>query len=186
MLWDIHFEQREPPTEDALLQVNMGDEANLKPIYICDTLSPSEKVDLIALIREYVDVFAWNYEDMPGLEPKVAMHHLNIKVDAEPIKQPQRCFWPDIMDAIELEVRKLIDSGFIREEQHPDCVANIVPITKKNGSIRICTDFRNLNDACPKDEFPTPITDIMVDNTTVTKGCHLWMDSLGITRPRCT
>src|SRR3954466_8843068 len=69
------------------------------------------------------------------------------------------------MDAIEQEVRKLIDSGFICEEQHPDLVANIVPIPKKNGSIHICIDFRNLNNACPKDEFPLPVTDIMVENT---------------------
>src|SRR5204862_7286060 len=69
------------------------------------------------------------------------------------------------MDAIEQEVRKLIDSGFIREEQHPDCVSNIVPVTKKNGSIRVCIDFRNRNDACPKAEFPLPVTDIMMDNT---------------------
>src|SRR3954470_24331731 len=58
MLWDIRFEQRELPIEDALLQVNMDDEANPKPIYISDNLSSSEKVDLIALIREHVDVFA--------------------------------------------------------------------------------------------------------------------------------
>src|SRR5436189_5260389 len=69
------------------------------------------------------------------------------------------------MDAIEQEVRKLIDSGFIREEQHPDWVSNIISVTKKNGSVRICIDFRNFNDACPKDEFPLPVTDIMVDNT---------------------
>src|SRR4051812_331071 len=90
------------------------------------------------------------YEDMPGLDPKVALHCLNIKADAKPVKQPQRRFWSDIMNAIEQEVRKLIDSGFIREEQHPDWVANIVPVTKKNGSIGICIDFQNLNDACPK------------------------------------
>src|SRR5436190_22837401 len=165
MLWDIRFEQREPPTDDALLQVNMGDEANPKPIYISDTLSLEEKADLIALIREYIDVFAWHYEDMPGLDPKVATHRLNIKEGAKPVKQPQRRFRPDIMDALEQEVRKLIDSGFIREEQHPDWVSNIVPVTKKNGSIRVCIAFRNLNDACPNDEFPLPVTAIMVDNT---------------------
>src|SRR3954468_21405235 len=98
----------------------MGDEANSKPIYISDALSQYEKADLIALIKEYVDVFTWHYEDMPCLDPKVAMHRLNIKADAKPIKQPQRRIRPDIMDAIEQEVRKLIDSGFIREEQHPD------------------------------------------------------------------
>src|SRR5436190_8773022 len=57
MLLDIRFEQREPPTDDALLQVNMGDETNPKPIYISNTLSQEEKADLIALIREYIDVF---------------------------------------------------------------------------------------------------------------------------------
>src|SRR3954464_8061577 len=102
---------------------------------------------------------------MPGLDPKVVMNRLNIKVDAKPVKQPQRRFRPDIMDTIEQEVRKLIDSGFIREEQHPDWVSNIVHVTKKNGSICICIDFRNLNDAFSKDEFPLPVTDIMVDNT---------------------
>ncbi|MFG1569932.1 reverse transcriptase family protein [Staphylococcus aureus] len=55
--------------------------------------------------------------------------------------------------------------GFIREEQHPDWVANVVPVTKKNGKIRLCVDFRDLNVACPKDDFPLPITDVMIDNT---------------------
>ena len=69
------------------------------------------------------------------------------------------------MEAIQSEVKKLIDSGFIREEQHPDWVANIVPVAKKNGKIRICIDFHDLNEACPKDEFPLSITDVMIDNT---------------------
>ena len=69
------------------------------------------------------------------------------------------------MEAIKIEVNKLIECGFIREEQHPDWVANIVPVPKKNGKIRICIDFRDLNSACPKDEFPLPITDVMIDNT---------------------
>ena len=69
------------------------------------------------------------------------------------------------MEAIQSKVKKLIDSSFIREEQHPDWVANIVPIIKKNGKIKICIDFRDLNEACPKNEFPLPITDAMIDNT---------------------
>jgi len=69
------------------------------------------------------------------------------------------------MKAIQSEVTKLINSGFIREEQHPDWVANIVPVTKKNEKIRFCIDFCNLNKACPKDEFPLSVTDVMIDNT---------------------
>ena len=93
------------------------------------------------------------------------MHHRNINPNARTIKQQQRRFRLEIMKAIQSEVKKLIDSGFIREEQHPDWVANIVPVTEKNGKIWVCIDFHGLNDACPKDEFPLPITDVTIDNT---------------------
>ena len=56
------------------------------------------------------------------------------------------------------------DSGFIREEQHPDRVL-ISFLTKKNRKIQICIDFRDLNEACPKDEFPLPITNVKIENT---------------------
>ena len=69
------------------------------------------------------------------------------------------------MEAIQLEVKKLIDSDFIRLEQYPDWVANIVPVTKKNVKIQICINFRKLNEACPKDEFSLRTTDVMIDNT---------------------
>ena len=69
------------------------------------------------------------------------------------------------MEAIEAEVQKLFGCGFIREKQHPYWVANIVPILKKNNKIRVCIDFRDLNIACPKDEFSLPITNVMIDNT---------------------
>jgi len=95
---------------------------------------------------------------MPGLDPQVAMHHLNINLDAKPVKQQQQRFRLEIMEAIQSEVKKLINSDFIMKEQHPDWVANIVPVTKKNTKIRVCIDFRDLNEACPKDEFPIPIT----------------------------
>ena len=84
---DTRFEQREPPTEDKVVQINLGDEANPKPIFISEGLSPYEKKDLISLVQEYIDVFAWNYEDMPGLDPRVAMHRLNNNTSVKPVKQ---------------------------------------------------------------------------------------------------
>ena len=61
------------------------------------------------------------------------------------------------MKVIESEVKKLIDSDFIRKEQHPDWVANIVPVPKKNE-----INYHDLNAVCPKDEFSLPITDVMI------------------------
>ena len=93
------------------------------------------------------------------------MHRLNINPDAKPVKQQQWRFRPEITEAIKSEVKKLIDSGFVREEQYLDWVANIVFIPKKTEKIQICIDYHDLNAACPKDEFPLPITDVMIDNT---------------------
>ena len=81
--------------------------------------------------------------------------------------------------------QKLVDSSFIREEQHPDWVANIVPVIKKNGKIRICIDFHDLNEACPKDEFSLPITDVATTRVS-SNGCLSWMDSLDTIKLRCT
>jgi len=66
------------------------------------------------------------------------------------------------MKAIESEVKKLI---VVREQQHPDWMANIVHVLKKNGKIWIYIDYHNQNVTCPKDKFPLPITDVIIDNT---------------------
>ena len=92
---------------------------------------------------------------MPDLDPQVAMHRLNVKLDVKTVNQQQRRFRPNIMEAIETEVHKLIECGFIREEQNPDWVANIVPMLKKK--IRVCIDFHDLNAACPKNNFHCPL-----------------------------
>ena len=103
---------------------------------------------------------------MPGLDPKIAVHRLATQIDRPPVKQPQRRTRPELATQIEIEVDKLIKAGFIREVQYPTWLANIVPVKKKNGQIRVCIDFRDLNKACPKDDFPLPITELLVDATT--------------------
>jgi len=69
------------------------------------------------------------------------------------------------MEAIEARVHKLIECGFIQEEQHLDWVANIIPVHRKNEEIWICINYYDFNAACPKDEFSLPITDVMIYNT---------------------
>jgi len=65
-----------------------------------------------------------------------------------------------------MEVIKLIEVGFIHKVKYPTWTANIVPVRKKNGQLHICVDFGDLNDACPKDNFPLSITKVMIDLTT--------------------
>ncbi|KAL0433546.1 UNVERIFIED_CONTAM: hypothetical protein Slati_2688900 [Sesamum latifolium] len=103
---------------------------------------------------------------MPGLDRKVAVHHLSVKKGARPVKQGQRRFRSELIPLIETEVNKLIKVGFIREVKYPMWISSIVPVKKKNGQIRVCFDFRDLNNACPKDDLPLPIAELMIDATT--------------------
>ncbi|KAL0405690.1 UNVERIFIED_CONTAM: Transposon Tf2-12 polyprotein [Sesamum latifolium] len=143
-----------------------GNTEDHRPIYTSASLTQEEEEAYIMLLHEFKDVFAWSYKKMPGLDPKVAVHHLSVKKGARPVKQGQRRFRPELIPLIETEVNKLIEVGFIREVKYPMWISSIVPVRKKNGQIRVCVDFRDLNTACPKDDFPLSIAELMIDATT--------------------
>jgi hypothetical protein len=82
------------------------------------------------------------------------------------VKQPPHRFRPELQDDITAEVERLINAGFIKEVQYPQWLDNIVPIMKKNGQVAVCVDFHDLIHACPKDDFPIPTTEMVVDATT--------------------
>ena len=66
---------------------------------------------------------------------------------------------------IKEEVQKQFDAGFLKVVKYSEWVANIVPVPKKDGKVRMCVDYRDLNKASPKDNFPLPHIDALVDNT---------------------
>ncbi|KAM1935762.1 hypothetical protein ACFX15_019768 [Malus domestica] len=153
-------------TVDDLKELNLGTKEEQKPIFVSALLSADEVDEYYQLLSEYKDVFAWTYKEMPGLDPVIAVHHLAVKPGTRPIKQTQRRYRSELIPQIEVEIDKLIEAGFIRDVQYPKWISNIVIVLKKSGQIRVCVDFRDLNDACPKDDFPLPIIEIMVDATT--------------------
>ena len=118
----------------------------------------------MALLQKYRDVFAWTYDEMPGLDPGLVVHSLNVDPGVRPVVQLARVFHTEVEAQIIQEVMKLLTAGFIKPIQHPKWLFNIVPVKKRNGQIRCCMDFRNLNKACPKDEFPLPNIDLLVDS----------------------
>nr|XP_027075937.1 uncharacterized protein LOC113699791 [Coffea arabica] len=101
-------------TVDDVKEINFGTSEDSRPIYVSALLNPDEEKAYIELLREYQDIFVWTYKEMPGLDPKVAVHHLAVKKGVRPVKQAQR---------------------------------------------------RDLNNACPKDDFPLPIIELLIDAT---------------------
>ena len=62
-------------------------------------------------------------------------------------------------------MKKKFDTSFLAVARYPEWVANIVPVLKKDGKVRMCVEYQDLNRAGPKDNFPLPHIDVLVDNT---------------------
>ncbi|KAI5425579.1 hypothetical protein KIW84_031404 [Lathyrus oleraceus] len=131
--------------EEQIELVNLGFVDDVKEVKIGSRLCPNAKKGLIDLLREYSDVFAWSYQDMPGLDSDIMEHRLPLKPKCPPVKQKLRRTHPDMAVKIKEEVQKQIDAGFLVTAEYPQSVANIVPMPKKDGKVRMCVDYRDLN-----------------------------------------
>ena len=99
------------------------------------------------------------------LSRELVEHRLPIKSGFRPYKQPPRRFNSDMYDRIKEEIDRLLKAGFIRPCRYAEWISNIVPVEKKNtGKLRVCIDFRDLNKATPKDEYPMPIADMLIND----------------------
>jgi hypothetical protein len=102
-------------------------------------------------------VFTWSAKDLTGVDRNFIEHKLNIDPSVKPRKQKLRKMSNDKVIAVKSEVQRLLDATVIRE-------ANTVLVKKKNGKWRMCIDFTDLNKATPKDNYPLPRMDQVVDS----------------------
>ena len=107
---------------------------------------------------------------MPGIPREVTEHTLHVVPGSKPTKQRLHRIDDERHRALGEEITKLLAAGFIKEVYHSNWLANPVLVKKKNGKWRMCVDYTSLNKACPKDHFPLPRIDQIVDSTS---GCEI-------------
>jgi hypothetical protein len=107
---------------------------------------------------------------MSGITREVIEHCLKINPDARPVSRSLADSLLSDMTSSERRSEKILDIGFIEEVHHPIWLANLVIVPKANGKLRMCIDYTSLNKACPKDPYPLPRIDRIVDSTS---GCDL-------------
>ncbi|XP_027173140.1 uncharacterized protein LOC113772850 [Coffea eugenioides] len=127
-------------------------------------LPDSIKEGMVSLLREYRDVFAWAADEVEGVPHHLIIHELNVDPQARPVKQKRRHLGPERSQAVGEEVDKLLPAKIIREFQYPTWLSNPVMVKKDTGAWRMCVDFTDLNKACPKDCYPLPKVDTLVDS----------------------
>ncbi|RYQ85682.1 hypothetical protein Ahy_B10g105268 isoform A [Arachis hypogaea] len=121
------------------------------------------KEELSQLLKQNRDLFAFTPADMPGISPDLMSHRLAVDPKAKPIAQRRRKMSPDRATEVKKQVKALLEANFIRELPYTTWLANVVLVKKSNGKWRMCVDYTDLNKACPKDAFPLPNIDGLVD-----------------------
>jgi hypothetical protein len=182
--WNVHCltTQRKVPEatrpaankhEKAQLQSNDGtktvplDQATPKQTaIISEDLTSQDEEKLISCLSRNKDVFAWSALDLVGVSRTIIEHSLGIDPSVRPKKQRLRKMSDEKTEAAKAEVHRLLETNFIEPIAYPTWLANVVMVQKKSGKWQMCIDFTSLNKACPKDNFPLPRIDKIVDSAT--------------------
>ena len=119
------------PHEEQVEIVNLGTEEVRKEVKVGATLEVNVKNRMVALLKEYVDIFAWSYQDMPGLDIDIVVHKLPLRADCLPMKQKLRRTRPEMAMKIKEEVQKQLDVGFLAVTNYPPWVGTLCPYRRR-------------------------------------------------------
>lgn len=111
--------------------INLGFEENKREVKIWALLGEDVKKRLVKMLKKCVDVFAWLYRDIPGLDIDIVDHWLPIKPECPLMKQKLRKTYPDMAVKIREEVQKQIDVGFLVTYIYPQWVAILYQLWRK-------------------------------------------------------
>ncbi|XP_070010811.1 uncharacterized protein [Nicotiana sylvestris] len=123
-----------------------------------------KKEEYVRFLKEYEDIFAWSYDDVTGLSTSIVSHKLPTYPMCLPVKHKLRKFKPHMSLKIKEEVTKKIKAKVFRVVEYPTWLANIVPVLKKDGKVKVCVHYQDLNRASPQGDFPLSNIHILIDN----------------------
>ncbi len=133
-------------------------------------LTSRDEEKLLSCLTRNKDVFAWSTLDLVGVCRSIIEHSLGIDPSVRPKKQRLRKMFDEKTEAAKAEVHRLLEARFIEPITFLIWLANVVMVQKKSGKWQMCIDFTSLNKACPKDNFPLPRIDKIVDSAA---GCEV-------------
>jgi hypothetical protein len=157
-------------SNDGTKTVPLDQATPKQTVVISEDLTSHDEERLIYCLSKNKDVFAWSALDLVGVSRTIIEHSLGINPSVRPKNQRLRKMSDEKTEAAKAEVHRLLEANFIEPVAYPTWLANVVMVQKKSGKWRMCIDFTSLNKACPKDNFPLPRIDKIVDSAA---GCEV-------------
>ncbi|KAJ9541560.1 hypothetical protein OSB04_028066 [Centaurea solstitialis] len=176
----------EPPNLDLKdlpehLEYQFLEGNNYLPVIISALLTANEKERLIEVLKKHKKALAWKILDIPGISPSFCTHKILMEDNFKPCVQKQRRLNSKMQEVVKNEVIKLLDTGIIYPISASPWVSPVQVVPKKGGLTVVtndnnelvptrtvtgwivCVDYRKLNDATRKDNFPLPFIDQMLE-----------------------
>jgi hypothetical protein len=142
--------------EVEVIDCNLGTTANPKHVKLSKFMSAKYRDKYEEPLKEFIDVFTWKYEYLRTFYETIIQHKIPLKENAKPFKQKLRQINPLFLPIMEKEFKKNLDAKIIVPLRYSDWIRNMVPVRKKNGEIKLCVDFKNLNRCSWKDNYALP------------------------------
>ena len=154
---------------------NIGTDSSPKYVNLGIDCTTEEIDQYFSLFKEYIDVFAWNYDDLKYYDKTIFQHIIRLREEAKPLKKKIRMMNPKLKPLVIIELEKLKKARTIYPIRHSDWLSNPVIIRKKTEEIQMCVDFRNLNKASIKEIFSLPNMEFLLQQVTRSK-CMSMLD----------
>ncbi|XLS44940.1 hypothetical protein HN51_001805, partial [Arachis hypogaea] len=151
------------------------------PVSIARELTSQQEKQLLSVLKRHKKAIGWSLVDIVGISPQVCEHRIFLEEGARPVRQPQRQLNPTILEVVKKEVTRLLEDYIIYPISDSEWVSPVQVVPKKSAvtivknehgeliatrvqnAWRVCIDYRRLNQATPKDNYPLPFIDQMLD-----------------------
>jgi len=153
---DVPYKASQKEDQSAIHRHNIGSPEHPRYINLSTHLSAAQSSEYYNLMKQFANVFSWEYSDLKTYNKNITQHKIPLEKDTIPFKKKLRPINPLLLPLIEKEIKKLLVAKIIVPLRYSKWVANLVVVRKKNGEIRLCVDFINLNKCSKKDNYPLP------------------------------
>lgn len=159
---DVFLKLESKVNGESTIECNIGTKDQPRLVRVSKLLPLETRTKYIKLLKEFTDIFSWSYSELKTYDKSIMEHKIPLKTDANPVARKIRHINPMKLPIIEKDIKKLWEAKIILPLKFSNWVPNIVPVWKKNGEIRICFDFCNLNRCSLKDNYPLPKMDYIL------------------------
>jgi hypothetical protein len=139
-----------------IAEYNIGTEKDPKFVKLSSSLSREKRDEYAKVLNEFSDVFSWTFEYLRTYDTSIIEKTIPFKEESKPFRQKLRQINPMLLPIMEKQVKKILDAWIIIPLRYFEWVASLLPVINKNGEIRLCVDFQNLNKISKKDNYTLP------------------------------